>query len=166
MATQLPVCLVGLRHHCQSVPANDRCDPFLHRQIAGIGGLIFQRDSILVQRIRMRRRRYAQVTRMLGQPLQQERNAVHACDTRHAFERVEPFSGFLTIGVLFQRHACRAQQFKRFRLHVIARFHRLPVIVRALCDAQSPWFVGPKRESLRATNANRATRRSIRAQTR
>ena len=100
MPAQLAVGLVGPCHHGQGVPANDRGDALFHCQVTGEYRLVFQGDAVLVQRVRVGARAYAEVAGVFGQALQQEVDALAASAARDGLQGVEPFVGFLAVAVV------------------------------------------------------------------
>ncbi|MNK90227.1 hypothetical protein D3C87_1102710 [compost metagenome] len=105
VTAQFAIGLVRLRHHGQGVPANDRGDALLHHQIPGINRLLFERDGVLVQRIRTRRRLHAETAGLLGQSQQQEPHARSAADFRDTCQGFQPLVGFNGIDVFVNRRS-------------------------------------------------------------
>ena len=53
VTAELAIRLVGAHHHGQRVPAHQRGQPFLHREVAWKGGLVFHRDGVGIGRVEL-----------------------------------------------------------------------------------------------------------------
>ncbi|MEY9425559.1 ribosomal protein S19E (S16A) [Bradyrhizobium ottawaense] len=98
---ELPIGLVGTDHHRERVPANDRRQAGLDRDVAGVGLLLLKRNRIAIGR---KRRRVRQNAELLRAPIERSQDVTHALGTGAVVERSkrgEPIGGFdrILIGV-------------------------------------------------------------------
>ena len=107
VATEFAISLVGPDDHRQRVPAHQRTEAFLDREVAGECWLVRHRDGVDVRRRQLGCPPDALLTRT---PEALRIASVTGSVGRHrGFESVEPFRGFLWIGMLRQ-HAVRRMQ--------------------------------------------------------
>ncbi len=100
VTAQLAVRLVRANDHRERVPANDRRQPFLEREVPGIRTLLLERDRVLVRGVRRHAGDDAHLLRLPLELLQQKEAALMPFGPHDALERVEPFTRFLWIAVL------------------------------------------------------------------
>ena len=99
VAAELAVRLVGAHDHRERVPAHDRRDALLDREIAGIRPLLLERDRVAVRGVRRHVRDDAELLRLLLQLPQHEQRARQSAAADEAVERVPPLLGFARIDV-------------------------------------------------------------------
>ena len=92
--------LVRAQHHRHCVPADVGAQLVLDGLIAGNAHLQVGGNRVDVRRIRGKRQVRAGLPRRLDQLLDQEVRAVGTFGRQHAGQRIEPFAGFLGVGIL------------------------------------------------------------------
>lgn len=100
VAAQLAVCAVRADHHRERVPAQHRREALLELQVARVRRLLVDGDRVHVRRRARVRRREPAARRVLGELREQVLRALGARVRDDAVERVQPFGGFLRIGIV------------------------------------------------------------------
>src|SRR5205814_6302353 len=100
VAAELVVVPVRAHHHHHRVPAADRADALLERDVAR-GVLLHMRSNrVDVRGVRRERDVRARAACLVNQPLEQIMRALRAFTLEHCLERVEPFLGLERVGIV------------------------------------------------------------------
>ena len=94
---------VRAHDHRQRVPAHDRRDPLLEREIAGKGRLLLRRDRVLIGRDGRIVHGDAEFARAPGERGQKKRGAFAARVAEDRVERIQPLAGLR--GIIVGRRA-------------------------------------------------------------
>ena len=97
VAAELGALAVGLHHHRQRVPADDRADAVLEPRLARRLLLVGRVDRVDVGGGGAVGQVHALAARLVDQRLDQEVGALGALVLEHRFERVEPLAGLVRI---------------------------------------------------------------------
>ena len=100
VSAELAVRLIGANDHRQRIPADDRGDALLERQVPRIKALILERDRVAVGGERLDLGDDSELARVPFELLDQKEAALFAHVSDDRFERVEPFAGFRGVGIL------------------------------------------------------------------
>src|SRR5690606_5952344 len=103
VAAEAGVVAVGAQHHGHRVPADVGADAVFDRIVAGGGNLLVDGDGVDVIGGGVERHVHAGVAAMLDQAFEQIMGAFGANFGDDAFQRLEPFVGFLRVDILAQR---------------------------------------------------------------
>ena len=90
---------VGAHHHRQRIPAHERGEALLHREIAGEGRLRLERDAVDVGRRHRRQPAQAAPAGVREQGVEQEARTRLAVGGDQRVERFAPFGGLRRIDV-------------------------------------------------------------------
>ena len=115
MPAEFAVGLVGAHDHRERVPAHDRREPLLERDIAGMHRLLIEPYGVLVGRIGHDMGDDAQLLRLLLELCQKVKAALAATRSDRGAQRLEPFTGLFGIGVVGGGHGvdCTAPEARR-----------------------------------------------------
>ena len=99
VAAQLTVGYVGAHHHGERVPAHDRRQAFLDREVAGIGAFLLRGNGVAIRGVGRHVGDDAALLRLLLEQAQQRKRAVVPGHLHDGFERFEPFARLVGVGV-------------------------------------------------------------------
>ena len=99
VTAELAVGLVGTHHHRQRVPAHDRGDAFLDRQIPGVDALALERYGVAIRGKRRRGRDQPKFLGVLVERAQQKQRARRVLNADHRVEGFEPIACLLRVAV-------------------------------------------------------------------
>ena len=95
---------IGLDHHRHRIPAHQRADAPLQRQIARKGLLGLDRDGVQIGGVGAVGQIGARAPGLVDQAFEQEMGALDALVLQHGLERVEPFLSLLRIDIGLMGH--------------------------------------------------------------
>ena len=99
MAAEFAVGLIRAHHHHQRVPAHDRRQPLLYRQIAGEGGLALDRYAVDIGRAQLGMPVQSLGAGQSHQFVEQKAGTLRPLGAEHRHERLAPLQRFLGVGV-------------------------------------------------------------------
>ena len=99
VAAQFAISPVGARHHGQRVPAHQRGQLFLNRQVAGKGLLLVYRHGVDIGRDQFRRPVDLRLVRQRDQLVQYKARPFRAVHADDIGKGIAPFGGFGGVGV-------------------------------------------------------------------
>ena len=99
MAAEFSIGLIGADHHREGVPANDRGDPLLEREVARIRSLAFERDRVAMRREERLARVGAELLCTALQAAEQKTRTLEPGAPHDGRERFEPFPRFFGVAI-------------------------------------------------------------------